>query len=70
MGDNKIYHNDSVTFLLEAEICLPDTRVSFVEAPEDDSENVIMKENRDLDNDISLEMRSNFGNLLKSGAHR
>ena len=69
MGDNKIYFDDSVTFLLEAEICLPDTKVSFVESAADDTETVVTEENNAMEAEIAGKLKVDMGELLRSSDH-
>ena len=69
LQNSQIYFNDSVTFLLEAEICLPDTKVSITEHAEEDVESTVNTENELLERDISARIQADFTALLKSGSH-
>ena len=69
LQNSQIYFNDSVTFLLEAEICLPDTKVSITEFAEEDEVRTVINENELLERDIRVRMQTDFTALLRSGSH-
>jgi len=69
LQNSQIYFNDSVTFLLEAEICLPDIKISITEHSEEDVESTVKSENELLERDISARIKTDFTSLLRSGSH-
>ena len=69
LQNSQIYFNDSVTFLLEAEVCLPDSKLSITEYAEEDVETTLNTENELLERDISSRIQADYSALLKSGAH-
>ena len=69
LQNSQIYFNDSVTFLLEAEICLPDSKISITELAEDDELRSVIRENELLESDISTRIKTDFTSLLRSGSH-
>jgi len=68
MQNSSIYQSDSITFLLEAEICLPDTKISIIEN-EDDTEACEESENNVIKSEINTRLQTDFSHLLKSSAH-
>ena len=68
MQNSSIYQSDSITFLLEAEICLPDTKISIIEN-EEDTEACEESENNVIKSEINSRLQSDFSQLLKTSAH-
>jgi len=69
MGNSQIYINESVTFLLEVEICLPDSKISGVEKNEGLEQKRMEKQLDDAHNDITYSLKKDFSGLLNSSDH-
>jgi len=69
MGNSQIYIDESVTFLLEVEICLPDSKISGVEKNEGLELKIMQKQVDEAHKDITYTLKNDFSGLLNSSEH-
>ena len=69
MSNPQVYFNDSLTFLIEAEICLPDSNKVCVVENEDAAEEALHAEDDLISGEITARLQADYSGLLKSGQH-
>ena len=64
-----LYQNDSLTFILDVEICLPDSKTTTVFPLNPDSAALIETEDQKVKNEITTKLQSDYEGLFESSAH-
>ena len=64
-----LYQNDSLTFILDVEICLPDSKTTTVFPVNQDTAALIETEDQRVKTEITAKLQTDFDSLYESSAH-
>ena len=69
LHNTQLYQHDSLTFILDVEICLPDSKTTTVFPQNPDSAALIETEDQTVRGEITAKLQADYGNLFESSAH-